>query len=74
MTTTPKPKEWTGLPPDRCDLCSDPITDEFIDGRTTEGPWANMCPECHQSWGMGCGTGHGQRYRLTDGRWLKTEG
>jgi hypothetical protein len=31
------------------------------DGKTTSGPWANMCQECFDELGVGLGTGLGQR-------------
>ena len=54
----------------------DPIVDEFIDGKTRMGPWANMSPDSWRRFGLGrLGTGLGQRYqKQADGRWLKTEG
>ena len=53
------------------------ITDEFIDGATKYGPWANMTPDNWAAHGRytALGTGMGQRYKLqADGRWLKVEG
>jgi hypothetical protein len=32
-----------------------------VDGKTTFGPWANMCDECFSVYGVGLGTGRGQR-------------
>lgn len=53
-----------------------PIIDEFVDGKTRLGPWANMSPASYKVLGIGqLGVGLGQRYkRQTDGRWLKVEG
>ena len=34
------------------------------DGKTTMGPWANMCEDCFQDYGIGLGTGLGQRLIL----------
>jgi hypothetical protein len=34
------------------------------DGKTTRGPWANMCESCFQANGVGLGTGRGQRLVL----------
>lgn len=31
------------------------------DGKTTLGPWANMCQEAFDEYGVGLGTGKGQR-------------
>jgi hypothetical protein len=31
------------------------------DGKTTAGPWANMCGPCFGTHGIGLGTGRGQR-------------
>ncbi|MAH49539.1 hypothetical protein CMI37_27200 [Candidatus Pacearchaeota archaeon] len=67
--------EWLSEPPNACDLCRRPIRMIFIDGKTSSGPWGNMCPECHKSEGGGLGTGLGQRYeKQDDGRWEKTAG
>lgn len=65
---------WCGAAPDVCQLCDQPITDTFIDGRTMWGPWACMCKECWEEKGDGLGTGRGQMYgRQPDGRFLKIE-
>jgi hypothetical protein len=51
---------------DKCDLCKWDISKEcFIDGRTTYGPWALMCESCHGLYGVGLGTGRGQKYDKT---------
>ena len=57
-------KKWLGSKPNQCDICSTNMQDEsyFVDGRTTRGPWALMCPSCHRQQGVGLGTGHGQQY------------
>ena len=77
--TTPTTPETTPAwlsPVEGCDLCQRPLTPMgvMIDGSTTVGPWALMCPTCHDLYGKGLGTGCGQRYTLADGRWLKTGG
>jgi hypothetical protein len=56
-----------------------PIKDVFVDGVTTQGPWAIMSPASHRMYGRGLGTGLGQRYVKVLGsdqkiRWMKTEG
>lgn len=55
-----------------------PIFDQFIDGKTVHGPWANMNPTSWKREGGTngkLGTGYGQRYeKQPDGRWLKVEG
>jgi hypothetical protein len=70
----PSVKKWTGEPPAVCDICSKPITHVFVDGRMASGTWANMCSPCHQSYGVGLGTGRGQKYRKTDIGWVKIKG
>ena len=59
-----KEKKWMGTWPAKCDLCNDQLAEEeeFIDGRTKEGPWALMCTMCHIIHGVGLGTGRGQKY------------
>ena len=68
-------KVWVGEPPKDCQICARSITSEFIDGKTTKGPWAMMCIHCHHECGVGLGTGKGQRYTLqSDEEWHKVEG
>jgi hypothetical protein len=55
-------KKWAGLPPGLCDICGEPILDVFIDGKTVQGAWAIMCVPCHGRFGLGLGTGKGQKY------------
>jgi len=38
--------------------------DVIIDGRTINGPWANMCVGHHKAVGVGLGTGRGQKWRI----------
>jgi hypothetical protein len=67
--------KWLGPPPKECDLCHNPITDKFVDGRTVFSTWANMCLKCHKEKGVGLGTGYGQYYkRNADGDFMKVEG
>jgi hypothetical protein len=66
--------KWIGTAPKKCDICREAISDTFIDGRTSVGPWANMCPGCHSYCGVGLGTGAGQKYELTGDEWIKVAG
>ena len=65
-----KQKTWNSEVPIRCELCKGKITDEFIDGNTTYGSWALMCPTCHWAYGKGLGTGRGQRYKKKGDVWV----
>lgn len=56
--------KWIGTKPTHCDVCHRELRKEFIDGKTTMGPWAIMCSRCHKSHGVGLGTGRGQKYSL----------
>lgn len=38
-----------------------------VDGKTVDGPWAYMCDGCHRRFGVGLGTGRGQRLVLPRG-------
>lgn len=52
----------TTLPP--CDICKmhgEPDVPAQFDGATTSGPWANMCITHFTLYGVGLGTGRGQR-------------
>ena len=55
-------KRWGGVKPTECQICGEALTEGWIDGRTKEGPWGNMCPKCHAIHGVGIGLGKGQRY------------
>lgn len=55
------------LPP--CDLHpilhpQEPVPNAAYDGKTTSGPWANMCAGCFRKNGIGLGLGKGQRLVL----------
>ena len=53
-----------------CDICDSrgDKTPAAYDGRTRMGPWANMCEECFEEYGVGLGLGRGQRLvRSRDG-------
>lgn len=69
-----KTKKWLGPTPTHCDICCMPIKNIFIDGRTVYGPWANMCPTCHEQIGVGLGTGRGQKYERKGEDWIKQAG
>ncbi len=60
----PEKKKWRGNWPASCDFCHDDLqtTELFMDGRTRMGPWALMCPECHNLHGVGVGPGKAQAY------------
>lgn len=76
MATSWRKVVWVGEPPATCQICNDPITTEFIDGRTLLGPWACMCPDCWPVAGVPpLGTNRGQCYRKSDtGDFVKVEG
>lgn len=54
----------------RCDLCvhiyglGDLANPASYDGKTKQGPWANMCSVCFNRFGVGLGIGLGQRLVL----------
>lgn len=65
---------WVGIVENKDDF-GDEIKGTFIDGRTNLGPWAIMSPASFRRYGLGIGTGLGQKYQQQpDGRWLKIEG
>lgn len=58
---------------EECNICNKIIEDEYIDGKTKSGPWANMCIPCWKKHGVGkLGTGFGQKYDAKTGK--KIEG
>lgn len=54
------------IPP--CDFCKqispNDALDAAFDGKTTQGPWANMCTTHYGLYGVGLGVGRGQRLVL----------
>ena len=50
--------EVSALP--ACDLHGDG-TPALYDGKTVMGPWANMCQDHFDKFGVGLGTGRGQK-------------
>ncbi len=53
--------KWTSEITD-CDICKKPMGENFVDGNTIYGDWALMCRKCHTKYGLGLGTGRGQKY------------
>lgn len=65
-------KRWMSTMPERCDICHNSLKSKpFVDGRTAGGPWATMCEQCHKRYGVGLGTGKGQKYNAEG---IKIEG
>jgi len=65
---------WMGNVSDKDDF-GKPIKDEFIDGKTNQGPWGIMSPESFRIYGVGVGQGKGQKYKKqSDGKWKKIQG
>jgi hypothetical protein len=55
-------KIYTDTPP-KCDFCDLPAK---VDGKTNQGPWANMCAKHNTLYGCGkLGTGYGQEFKPT---------
>jgi hypothetical protein len=52
-----------------CDFCKQGghTHPAAVDGATVLGPWANMCEEHFVQYGVGLGTGRGQRLILREG-------
>jgi hypothetical protein len=68
----PQPK-WLG--DTKCNICDADCDGELYDAKTHMGPWATMCRKCYPKYGLGLGTGKGQRYLSTQrGRYIKVEG
>ena len=66
LQQTTEAKTWTDQEhPKECDLCHKPIATEFVDGKTTLGPWAYMCMPCFSIKGVGLGVGKAQLYKRT---------
>ncbi len=54
--------KWMGSKPEQCDLCQYKMGEFFIEGKTIQGPWGLLCEQCHDEYGIGLGTGRGQKY------------
>lgn len=64
-----------------CNICGKRVGEEgdlLVDGQTRlvnqRGRWAFMCIKCFDHSGVGLGTGRGQMYQMTRGRWKKLAG
>lgn len=58
-------KQGTEAPVTFIPMCDFPHSESvkaIYDGATVHGPWANMCEDHFQAFGMGLGMGRGQRY------------
>ena len=59
------PASWTRVEKKpRCDFCG---SEAKYDGKTKLGPWAYMCEICFEKFGIGLGTGKGQKLIVDDG-------
>lgn len=47
----------------KCDFCNKKA---IVDGKTIMGPWANMCKEHFDLYGVGLGLGKGQKLEVED--------
>lgn len=59
----PTVKKWLS-PINGCEICSANLKNLqfFVDGKTSNGYWAVMCPKCFMTIGVGLGIGRGQAY------------
>jgi hypothetical protein len=64
--------KWLGKV-QNCDICGSALKTQFVDGKTTFGPWGMLCPECHKKHGVGLGTGKGQLYEKQGNDWVKIQ-
>lgn len=68
-------RTWAGTAPTICDLNGEKLETAFVDGRLRFGGWGMFCVTCHEQFGIGLGTGRGQKYeKQPSGVWLKTGG
>jgi hypothetical protein len=58
-----------------CNICNKKHLDEYVNGLTYSGWWADMCIRCYCFRGVGLGTGKGQLYLFDrDGTYKKIQG
>ena len=64
MATIEKKKKWMGSPPDRCDLCREPMGAVFYDASVPRcgGSWGMVCSICFTDNACTLGLGYGQKY------------
>lgn len=68
-------KKWMGSKPTKCNICHKPISDVMYDAKTRMGPWGILDQDCFDTYGVGLGTGLGQKYRRqVDDSFLKVGG
>lgn len=58
----PEVMMWSGPRPEVCDLCGEPIEGVFYDACIKHGPWGILDQKCMDRYGVGLGTGMGQKY------------
>jgi len=65
--------KWAGKQITNCQICERPIQRTFIDGRTSSGQWAIMCPACRIDQGFTqLGVGLGQKYERVGDAFVRT--
>lgn len=74
--TQKRVKVWMGTTPVVCQQCGEECKARFYDAKSRYGPWALFCHLCFEAFGVGLGTGKGQRYDwdLDRQRFVKTGG
>ena len=69
-------REWIGIPPKHCRVCSDRLAKLFYDCKTKiNGKFMVLCKGCYGRYGYRCGGGSGQKYRrANDGTFYRVLG
>jgi hypothetical protein len=58
-----------------CNVCQGPFTTELFDAKLITGQWGTVCDGCFKTFGLGLGTGLGQKYAKRDNDiYVKVEG
>jgi hypothetical protein len=57
-----------------CQLCNGGFDNDVMYDANIGGRWGNVCCWCFDASGARLGIGLGQKYKLTDGKWLLVEG
>ena len=61
-------RKWLSERPEKCQICGAILAKcgKFVDARTNSGPWAIVCPTCHDvECNSRIGVGCGQEYDWT---------
>lgn len=66
----PRLLQWAGPVPTRCECCGDVLVREFVDAKTSHGPWGCFCVECAGQLAVSSVPALCRVFQLLDGSWV----